>query len=109
MDFSTAFSLEFEPPNRDAFRCLDLAYDAGRAGETAPAWLSGANEVVVEAFLAGRIKWVDIAAVNDEVLQRWPGEPAESVEAVMDADASARRVAEETLGARIGTKSGLSS
>ncbi len=101
MDFSEPFSLDFEPPDRDAFRCLDLAYGAGRAGGTAAAWLSGANEVVVEAFLAGRIRWVDIAAVNAEVLARWPGDPADSVEAVVAADASARRVAAELLGAPV--------
>ncbi|MEZ5167155.1 MAG: hypothetical protein R2695_11955 [Acidimicrobiales bacterium] len=40
-------------PDLEAFPCLRLAYDAGRAGETAPAWLSGANEVVVDEFLRG--------------------------------------------------------
>ena len=51
----TPCTLDFEPPDREAFRCLDLAYEAGRAGGTAPAWLTAANEVAVEAFLAGRI------------------------------------------------------
>ena len=48
--------LDFEPPDREAFRCLGLAYAAGRAGGTAPAWLNAANEVAVEAFLDGRIR-----------------------------------------------------
>ena len=53
MDWTQALTLSFEPPDRDTFRCLDLAYAAGRLGETAPAWVSAANEVVVEAFLSG--------------------------------------------------------
>jgi 1-deoxy-D-xylulose-5-phosphate reductoisomerase len=49
MDWSAASTLSFEPPDRATFRCLDLAYAAGRSGRTAPAWLSAANEVAVEA------------------------------------------------------------
>ncbi len=56
-------SLDFEVPDLGTFPCLALAYEAGRAGGTAPAILSAANEVAVEAFLAGRIAWTDIAAV----------------------------------------------
>jgi 1-deoxy-D-xylulose-5-phosphate reductoisomerase len=100
VDFAEAFSLDFEPPDREAFGCLDLAYAAGRAGGTAPAWLSGANEVVVEAFLDGRIRWVAIAEVLAEVLDRWPGTPAGCLEDVLDADAAARRVAAEALATR---------
>src|SRR5262249_16376263 len=54
-------SLTFEPPDMDTFRCLRLAYDAGRTGGTAPAVLSGANEIAVEAFLARRLPWSAIA------------------------------------------------
>ena len=54
IDWSTLSRLDFELPDRGTFGCLDLAYAAGRAGGTAPACLSAANEVVVEAFLAGR-------------------------------------------------------
>ena len=52
------------------FRCLDLAYQAGRAGGSAPAWLSAANEVAVEAFLAGAIRWQQIADVCNAALDR---------------------------------------
>lgn len=97
MNFADAFSLEFEPPDRAAFRCLDLAYAAGRSGGTAPAWLSAANEVVVEAFLADRISWVDIAAVLEAALDRWDGLPASSLDAVLAADAAGRKAATEVL------------
>ena len=50
--------LDFEPPDLEAFPCLGLAYEAGRLGETAPAWLNAANEVAVAAFLDGRIRGV---------------------------------------------------
>ena len=63
-------TLTFEPPDLETFPCLALAYAAGRAGGGAPATLSGANEVAVEAFLAGRIPWLGIAEIVDEVLER---------------------------------------
>jgi 1-deoxy-D-xylulose-5-phosphate reductoisomerase len=89
LDWSTLGSLTFEPPDRDAFPCLGLAYAAGRAGGGAPATLSGANEVAVEAFLAGRIPWSGIAAVVDEVLQQGTGN-VEEVSDVLEADRTAR-------------------
>jgi 1-deoxy-D-xylulose-5-phosphate reductoisomerase len=92
LDFSRAFSLDFEPPDREAFGCLGLAYDAGRSGETAPAWLSAANEVSVEAFLAGSIRWSDIAAVNAAALDAWDDSVADSVDAVLEADRRARAI-----------------
>ena len=55
IDWATLSVLEFEPPDRTLFRCLDLAYRAGRVGGLAPAWLSAANEVAVAGFLDGRI------------------------------------------------------
>ena len=55
IDWAALGRLDFEPPDLDAFPCLGLAYAAGRAGGTAPAWLNAANEVAVDAFLAGRI------------------------------------------------------
>ena len=95
LDFSSTLDLHFEPPDLGAFPCLSLAYDAGRAGETAPAWFSAANEVIVEAFLAGRIRWIDIAALNADALDRWDGTPADSVDAILDADHRARLAAHD--------------
>ena len=92
--------LDFEPPDRDAFGCLDLAYEAGQAGETAPAWLNAANETAVEAFLQARIGWLEIAAVLSESLNRWPSLPAESVEAIIDCDHQARTTASEIIDRR---------
>jgi 1-deoxy-D-xylulose-5-phosphate reductoisomerase len=97
MDWSSPVSLTFEPPDRDTFRCLGLAYDAGRCGRTAPAWLSAANEVAVDAFLAGRIGWAAIAEVVEAAMQRWDGTAAESLDAVLGADAGGRAAARAAL------------
>jgi len=97
MDWSSPTSFTFEPPNRSTFRCLDLAYAAGRSGGTAPAWLSAANEMAVEAFLAGRIGWSAIAALVDAAMQQWDASAAESLDAVMAADAGGRAAASREL------------
>jgi 1-deoxy-D-xylulose-5-phosphate reductoisomerase len=99
IDWATLTHLDFEPPDLDTFSCLGLAYQAGRAGETAPAWLSAANEVAVQAFLDGRIRWVDIAAVIEATLDRWPGTPATDLDVVLQADHDARRHTFDALGA----------
>ncbi len=92
MDLTTAHTLTFEPPDLATFRGLALAYDAGRAGGTAPAILSGANEVAVESFLAGRIAWPSITDVVDAVLQQGSG-PADTTDDVLEADRSSRVLA----------------
>ncbi len=99
IDWTTAGRLDFEPPDRGCFPCLDLAFEAGRLGATAPAWLSAANEVAVAAFLDGRIRWIDIAAIVASTLDACDASPADSLEAVLEADGRARRYAEEILGA----------
>jgi 1-deoxy-D-xylulose-5-phosphate reductoisomerase len=97
IDWATLGRLDFEPPDTATFRCLPLAYEAGRIGSTAPAWLSAANEVAVEAFLAGRIRWSQIAEVCDATLQRFERSADRTVDDIIAADARARRVASEVL------------
>lgn len=100
IDWSTLSVLEFEPPDRTTFRCLDLAYLAGRTGDLAPAWLNAANEVAVEAFLAGRLAWPGIAEVVEATLDRYEagaGAGGRTVDDVLNADATARRVAVEVV------------
>jgi len=99
IDWATVGSLDFEAPDREAFPCLDLAYRAGRAGETAPAWLNAANEVAVEAFLEGRIGWLAISDVLEATLDRHDGTKATSADVVMEADRKARTVATEIVAA----------
>ena len=85
--------LDFEPPDRARFPCLDLAYRALHAGGTACAILNAANEVAVQAFLEGRLNFGSIAEVVGASLDALPAVPAESLETVMAADAAARRIA----------------
>lgn len=97
IDWTTLSRLDFEAPDRATFRCLDLAYAAGRAGGTAPAALSAANEVVVEAFLGGRIMWADIANYLERVMERFNATTPQSEDDVLAADAEGRQLAEEEL------------
>jgi 1-deoxy-D-xylulose-5-phosphate reductoisomerase len=97
IDWTDLGRLDFEPPDLEAFPCLALAFEAGRRGETAPAWLNAANEVAVAAFLSGLISWVSIADVLREVLDRHDGTAAESAEVVIDVDRRARREATSVI------------
>jgi 1-deoxy-D-xylulose-5-phosphate reductoisomerase len=90
IDWTTLRALDFEAPDVETFACLNLAYAAGRAGGTAPAILSAANEIAVEAFLAGRIAWSAIAEIVDAALQPGAG-PADDIADILGADADARR------------------
>jgi 1-deoxy-D-xylulose-5-phosphate reductoisomerase len=97
VDWTTLGDLTFAPPDLDTFRCLALAFAAARTGGTAPAVLSAANEVAVEAFLAGGVAWAAIADVVEAVLGTVPPVPAGSLDDVLDADASARDAARQVV------------
>ncbi len=97
IDWATLSRLDFEEPDRATFRCLDLAYAAGRLGGSAPAVLSAANEVVVEAFLGGRVLWADIAVYIERVMARHSVFTPTCVDDVLAADAEGRRLALEEL------------
>ncbi|CAN5897888.1 1-deoxy-D-xylulose-5-phosphate reductoisomerase [soil metagenome] len=94
-----AASWTFDEPRSELFRCLPLAEQAGRLGGAYPVALNAANEVVVEAFLEQRIKFLQIADVIEEVLEIVPDfgqmQSMESIEAV---DAWARDEAERRVG-----------
>jgi len=94
-------SWSFEEPRNDVFRCLPLAVEAGRAGGAYPIALNAANEVAVEAFLDGRIRFLSIADVIEEVLGAVPefGE-MQSMDAIKAVDAWARDEALGRMGAR---------
>ena len=97
IDWSELRRLDFEAPDLATFRCLPLAYEAGRRGGTAPAWLNAANEVAVAAFLDQKIAWSAIPDVLDAVLSRHDGSVPENVDAVIAADATARALAGELI------------
>ena len=98
IDWSTLTHLDFSAPDISTFRCLSLAYQAGRAGGTAPAFLSAANEIAVEAFLAGSLKWPDIATVVEASLQKYVATNGTlSSEDIIEADRTGREEAHRVL------------
>jgi 1-deoxy-D-xylulose-5-phosphate reductoisomerase len=92
IDWGNLGSLTFEPPDLATFRCLSLAYDAGRMGGVAPAWVSAANEVAVDAFHDGRLGFPDIVSTVAHVLERHdvPSKEHLTVDDVLAADSWAR-------------------
>jgi 1-deoxy-D-xylulose-5-phosphate reductoisomerase len=100
IDWASVGPLEFEAPDRESFPCLDLAYRAGRAGGAAPAWLNGANEVAVAAFLEGSIRWVDIPEIIEAALDECHAPVPSTVADVLDADRSGRDLALAEVGRR---------
>ncbi|HEX4927029.1 MAG TPA: 1-deoxy-D-xylulose-5-phosphate reductoisomerase [Burkholderiales bacterium] len=100
LDLPALKTLSFETPDHERFPCLRLAYAALREGGTAPAMLNAANEVAVEAFLAGRLPFTGIADVIGHVLDALPARPAEDLASVLAADAQARRAAQAPILAR---------
>jgi 1-deoxy-D-xylulose-5-phosphate reductoisomerase len=100
LDLAAVGSLTFEPVDEGTFACLRLAREAATAGGTAPCTLNAANEVAVHAFLGGRLRFLDIAAVIEETLARLPGGRVHSFDSLADADAQARSVAGELAASR---------
>jgi 1-deoxy-D-xylulose-5-phosphate reductoisomerase len=90
-------SLHFERPDMDRFPCLRLAYQALRAGGSAPVHLNAANEVAVARFLEGRLAFQRIPQLVEEVLQSLPAEPLRDLASVMAADRRGRDAAEQRL------------
>ena len=97
IDFTQPLALNFEAPDYEAFPALELAYAAARRGGAAPAWLSAANEVAVEAFLAGRISWPKIVATVAAVMDQYIDDPLASLSDLLENDATARRLAHGIL------------
>ena len=93
LDLALIKTLSFERPDLNRFPCLALAHAALRAGGTAPAVLNAANEIAVEAFLAGRLAFTGIAGVIAGALDAVPARAADDLQAVMAADGQARRAA----------------
>ncbi|HWF36355.1 MAG TPA: 1-deoxy-D-xylulose-5-phosphate reductoisomerase [Solirubrobacteraceae bacterium] len=100
LDLVSVGALTFEPVDEQTFRCLRLARQAARAGGTAPCTLNAANEIAVHAFLAGRLRFLEIAGVIEDTLTELPAAPVHSFDTLAAADGKARRVAAELVEAR---------
>jgi 1-deoxy-D-xylulose-5-phosphate reductoisomerase len=100
LDLFAIARLEFEAPDLARFPCLRLAFEAMRAGGTAPAILNAANEVAVEAFLERRIAFTAIADLIERTLEQVTSHHADSLAAILADDAVARRTAREFIESR---------
>jgi 1-deoxy-D-xylulose-5-phosphate reductoisomerase len=99
LDLAQVGELTFEPVDLDAFPCLRLAGEAARAGGTAPCVLNASNEIAVHAFLAGRLRFLEISEVIERTLAQLGAEPVRSFESLYEADREAREVASELVAA----------
>ena len=98
LDLAAVGHLSFHAPDHQRFPCLNLAYAALKAGGTAPAVLNAANEVAVDAFLRGRLGFTEIAQIIEGVLAEVAATQAGDIDAVLDADRSARACALKRVG-----------
>jgi len=97
LDLFAIARLDFQAPDEERFPCLRLARQAAEAGNSAPAMLNAANEVAVAAFLDGRVRYLEIASIIEEVLNLEPVVAVADLEAVFTADAKARVLAQRWL------------
>ena len=97
LDLFAIARLDFEAPDEARFPCLRLARQAAEAGDSAPAMLNAANEVAVAAFLDGRVRYLEIASIIEEVLNLEPVVALNDLDAVFTADAAARMLAGQWL------------
>ncbi|MDQ3941110.1 MAG: 1-deoxy-D-xylulose-5-phosphate reductoisomerase, partial [Actinomycetota bacterium] len=97
VDLALCGPLEFEPVDTSRFRCVELAYRAGRTGGSLPAVMNAANEEAVAAFLAGEIGFDDIPRIIEAVMEAHDTFEVPEVDAVIEADRIGRRGAFEVM------------
>ncbi len=92
-DFQRWSKLEFFTPDLEKFPCLRLAYEAAKVGGTLPCFMNGANEALVDQFLAGKIGWIEIGQKLETLMEAHKAYPQESLEALLEVDKEARNLA----------------
>ncbi len=102
LDLAGAGRLEFTAPDCERFPCLRLAYEALRAGDSAPVYLNAANEVAVDRFLKREISFNAIAAIVEKVMEDLPLQPVASIGQILAADGAARAAAAHLVGSNPG-------
>ncbi|MCB1110334.1 MAG: 1-deoxy-D-xylulose-5-phosphate reductoisomerase, partial [Chlamydiia bacterium] len=85
--------LEFFKPDLEKFPCLRLAYQAAKVGGTLPCFMNAANEVFVEQFLSGKIRWIDIGKKLETLMEAHRVAPQESLDMLFEVDREARSLA----------------
>jgi 1-deoxy-D-xylulose-5-phosphate reductoisomerase len=106
LDWSKAAQWSFEPPDYQKFPLLGMAYEAISAGGSATATLNAADEIAVEAFLAGNIPFPGIAATVAECLEQVPVRKLTSVAELLELDRESRRIARQVVKQVSGARSG---
>ena len=102
LDWAQSARWTFDPPDWKKFPLLKLAYQAQETGGSATATLNAADEIAVEAFLAGRIPFPAIAATVAETLERVPARQPKSVSEVLEIDRMSRQKARSVIEQRWG-------
>ncbi|WP_022681261.1 1-deoxy-D-xylulose-5-phosphate reductoisomerase [Sphingobium bisphenolivorans] len=97
LDLARIGRLDFEAPDEQRFPALRLTRQAAQAGGAAPAILNAANEVAVAAFLAGAIRFLDIAMIVEDVLNRYSAPVPRQIDDVLEADKQARAMAGQVM------------
>lgn len=106
LDLFTVARLDFQAPDLESFPCLRLAREAMTAGGTAPAVLNAANEVAVDAFLAGTLGFTDIPTVVETVMSRIETQGADELDVILSHDRLARLEAQDVIEALAATAAG---
>jgi 1-deoxy-D-xylulose-5-phosphate reductoisomerase len=91
-------ALSFSEPDLQRFPCLALAFSAAKSGGLAPTVLNAANEIAVAAFLAGGLAYLQIPVIVEKTLNTIQNSAVDSLDVILDADAHARRVAQDFIG-----------
>jgi 1-deoxy-D-xylulose-5-phosphate reductoisomerase len=97
LDFAEAFNLDFRPVESARYPCLGLARNAMEVCGVAPGVFNAANEIAVDAFVAGRIKFVEIAKIVEKTLETIDNVEPSSIEEVLEYDTKARRIAADLI------------
>ncbi|HPJ20842.1 MAG TPA: 1-deoxy-D-xylulose-5-phosphate reductoisomerase [Clostridia bacterium] len=97
LDIYNLAGLQFHEPDMETFRCLSLAYEAGRTGKTMPCAMNAANEEAVRAFLSGHISFLDIPRIIEEVMTMHDPVEAKSIETILEQDKLARQNAQRMI------------
>lgn len=87
-------TLQFYSPDTKKFRCLGLAYDAIRRGDSLPCYMNAANEILVNRFLENKIHWMDISTKLENLMTRHSVQKVQTLEDILAIDALARNQAE---------------
>ncbi|MBI5273447.1 MAG: 1-deoxy-D-xylulose-5-phosphate reductoisomerase [Chlamydiales bacterium] len=98
LDFSQFLQLQFYPPDKRKFKCLDLAYDALKIGKSMPCFMNAVNEELVKRFVNHDISWLQISALLEKLMKKHRPEQIKYIDDVLAIDHEARKLAQSVNG-----------